>query len=73
MRPGAVADLIAVHGNPLQRIPTEPELGLVVQDGVAYEPEDLLEAANAPDEAWREDPWGRQFAWHWARRNAQRG
>ena len=67
LRPGAVADLVSVRGNPLQKITAWPEPGLVVLDGTAYEPRELLEAAEAPDEDWREDPWGRQYAQHWER------
>ncbi len=69
LRSGAVADLISVRGNPLQRITAQPDLGLIVLDGIAYEPGELLKGAEIPDEDWREDPWGRQYAQHWERWN----
>lgn len=69
LRPGALADLVSVRGNPFQKIPVRPELGLVLLDGTVYEPRKLLEQAEASDEAWRKDPWGRQFAQHWERRS----
>jgi len=68
LRRGAVADLICVRGNPLRGIPALPELKWVVQSGVAHRPSELLESAEIADETWRQDPWGRQFAWHWDRR-----
>ncbi len=67
LRPGLAADMICVRGNLLKGIVAQPALQLVMQNGVVYHPKALLEAAKIPSESWRADPWGRQFAWHWAK------
>lgn len=65
---GRTADLAVVRGDLTRTIPACPDVQLVVKDGVSYEPDELLHAAKVVDPSWRKDPWGRQFALHWAKR-----
>ena len=66
LRAGSSADLIGLHGDPFQKIPTRPKIAFVVRDGVAYQHDELLKSARQSQDSWEEDPWGRQYASHWA-------
>ncbi len=68
LRKGCAADITIVRGDPTRYIPDRPKIERVVRDGVDYEPEALLRPPD--DSAWRDDPWGRQFAQHWSKRSA---
>ena len=43
---GKLADLVVVHGNPLDDIKAARDVSLVVKDGVAYDPAELLQSAE---------------------------
>ena len=46
IEPGKLADLVIVQGNPLQDIKAAREVRMVIKDGVAYDPEELLQSAE---------------------------
>ena len=46
IEPGKLADLFIVRGNPLEDIKTARDIKLVIKDGVAYDPESLLQSAE---------------------------
>lgn len=68
LRPGAVADMAFVRGDPTARIPSRPEVVRVLRGGAVYSPAELL-VASAADEAMLDEgePWSRQFRAHWER------
>lgn len=65
LAPGSVADMVLVRGNPLETIPSRPDIALVVHNGVVYRPDELL-AAEA--ESLEDEPWAEQFRRHWEKR-----
>ena len=69
LRTGSAADIAIVRGDLTATIPDRPEIEHVVRAGVDYDqPAALLQV---PDDAtWRDDPWGRQMALHWAKRTS---
>jgi len=67
LQKGCAADIAIVRGDLTRDIPDRPEIERVVRDGVDYQPAALLQAPD--DSAWRNDPWGRQFAQHWSKRS----
>ncbi len=71
LREGAHADLVIVGGDPTEAIPDQPDVRVVVRDGVRYNPDELLRPADTLDSTWRDEPWGRQFAQHGEKRRAQ--
>lgn len=46
IEPGKLADLVIVQGNPLQDIKAARNVRMVIKDGVAYDPEELLQSAE---------------------------
>lgn len=70
LRNGSAADFAIVRGDLTATIPDRPEIERVVRAGVDYDqPAALLQ--EPADSAWRDDdPWGRQFAQHWAKRTS---
>jgi hypothetical protein len=69
LRTGSAADIAIVRGDLTATIPDRPEIEHVVRAGVAYDqPAALLQEPD--DSAWRDDPWGRQMALHWAKRTS---
>lgn len=62
LRPGSAADLVVVRGNPVEHIPEKPEVVLVLRQGVAYRPADLLASAETATSTIPEEPWGIQLA-----------
>jgi hypothetical protein len=70
LAPGSVADMVLVRGNPLDAIPSRPEIVMVIRDGVVYRPADLLAAEGASLE---DEPWAEQFRRHWEKRNSKGG
>tara|TARA_Y100000588_G_scaffold356854_1_gene413546 strand:+ start:1030 stop:2328 length:1299 start_codon:yes stop_codon:yes gene_type:complete len=67
LRTGSAADIAIVRGDLTATIPDQPEIEHVVRAGVDYDqPAALLQEFH--DSGWRDDPWGRQMALHWAKR-----
>ena len=66
LTPGSTADMVFVRGDPLDAIPSRPDIAMTVRSGVAYSPEDLL---TAEQEGLADEPWAVQFKRHWERRN----
>jgi imidazolonepropionase-like amidohydrolase len=64
LRPGAVADMVFVRGNPTERIPRRPEIIATVHGGVPHAHADLLAAADAAISQPCDDPWMLQFRAH---------
>lgn len=62
LRPGSAADLVVVRGNPVEHIPEKPEVVLVLRQGTAYRPADLLASAETAASTIPEEPWGIQLA-----------
>jgi imidazolonepropionase-like amidohydrolase len=61
LSPGSVADLVFVRGNPLEAIPSTPEVVMTLHNGALYRSTELL----AKEEVSLEDePWARQFKQH---------
>jgi imidazolonepropionase-like amidohydrolase len=46
IEPGKLADLVIVQGNPLQDIKAARDVRMVIKNGVAYDPTELLESAE---------------------------
>ena len=65
LTPGSAADMVLVRGDPLECIPSRPDIVLVVRDGVVYRPEDLLPTTQ---QSLDDEPWAVQFKRHWERR-----
>jgi hypothetical protein len=65
LTPGSAADMVVVRGNPLDAIPSRPDIVMTVQGGVAYRPEDLL---AVPQDSLADEPWAAQFSRHYAKR-----
>ncbi len=65
LTPGSAADMVLVRGNPLDAIPSSPDILMTVQRGVAYRPEDLL-AVQA--DSFVDEPWAVQFRRHYEKR-----
>ncbi len=63
---GSSADLVLVGGNPLEGIPLNPAILLVVQNGVVHHPQALLNASIHASQSILEDrdPWSLQFKAH---------
>ncbi len=70
LQKGNIADLAIVRGDLARHIPDRPTVERVVRSGVAHQPDALLQEAQTIDPAWRDEPWGRQFAQHWTKRQA---
>jgi len=62
---GSAADMVMVRGNPLDAIPSRPDIATIVRNGVVYRPENLLAAEQ---ETLMDDPWAVQFKRHWEKR-----
>ena len=65
LSPGSAADMVLVRGNPLERVPSRPDIVMTVRNGVVYRPEDLLPATQ---QSLEDEPWAVQFQRHWERR-----
>ena len=65
LTPGSVADMVLISGNPLERIPSRPDIVMVVHNGVVYRPEELLAEV---EESLEDEPWAIQFELHRERR-----
>ena len=72
LQKGCAADFAVVRGDLGQQIPEQPELVSVMRDGTSYAPNALLQAAETVAPSWRDEPWARQFAEHWAKRTTAR-
>ena len=66
LKKGSAADIAIVRGDLTRGIPDRPDIECVVRNGVEHHPPELLQTPD--DTAWREDPWGQQFALHWKKR-----
>ena len=66
LAPGAAADMVVVRGNPLEEIPSRPDIAMTVQGGEAYRPEDLL---AAQDNSLADEPWADQLRRHYETRS----
>lgn len=62
LKPGSAADMVLVRGNPMDAVPWQPDIVMVVQNGVVYRPDDLLAAEQ---ESLADEPWADQFERHW--------
>lgn len=69
LSPGSAADMVLVRGNPLEGIPAQPDIAMIVHNGDVYKPEDLLAAEEPAEEALEDEPWAVQFRHHWEIRN----
>lgn len=67
LEPGSQADIVVVRGNPLDAIPSRPDIVKVIRKGAVYRPEDLL---AADQEDLTDEPWADQFRRHWEIRTA---
>ena len=65
LAPGSAADMVLVRGNPLKLIPAQPDIVMVIRNGVVYRPEELL---TAVEQSLADEPWADQFRRHWERR-----
>ncbi len=65
LSPGSAADMVFVRGNPLERIPSRPDIVMIIHNGVVYRPEDLLVAV---EQSLEDEPWAIAFKRHWDRR-----
>ena len=63
--PGSAADMVLVRGNPLDAIPSRPDIAMIIRKGVVYRREDLLAAEQ---ESLDDEPWALQFKRHWKKR-----
>ena len=63
--PGSAADMVLVRGNPLDAIPSRPDIAMIIRKGVVYRREDLLAAEQ---ERLDDEPWAHQFKRHWKKR-----
>jgi hypothetical protein len=61
LRAGSEADMVLVRGNPLDTIPEQPDIALIVRRGEIYEPDELRIAAREEDADLEAEPWARQF------------
>ena len=68
--PGSVADMVFVRGNPLECIPSRPDIVKTIHHGVVYRPKDLLAATNWADFPLEDEPWAIQFEHHGKKRGA---
>ena len=66
LRPGAVADLAFVQGDPTAAIPDRPQVTTIVRSGVVHETAKLRELAATEASGLESDPWGAQLRAHWA-------
>lgn len=68
LTPGSAADMVLVRGNPVEAIPSRPDIAMTVQRGVVYRPEYLL----APQQdSLADEPWAVQFRRHYEKRIAR--
>jgi hypothetical protein len=65
LSPGSAADMVLVRGNTLERIPSRPNIAMIIHHGVVYRPTDLLAAV---DQSVEDEPWAIQFKHHWVKR-----
>jgi hypothetical protein len=68
--PGAAADMVVVRGNPLERIPTRPNIVQTIRGGTVYLPNDLLTESNWANFSLEDEPWANQFELHWKKRGS---
>ncbi|NKB65442.1 MAG: amidohydrolase family protein [Candidatus Latescibacteria bacterium] len=73
LQKGAAADMVWVAGDLEVGLPDRPPIRRVLRAGVDYAPDALLAAAREAWDVSREDPWTKQFAWHWQRRRGEKG
>ena len=59
LRPGSRADLVVARGDPTASIPRDPDIRLVVRDGIEYAPEQLRLECAAADSRPEADPIGK--------------
>jgi len=64
LKPRSAADMVVLRGNPLEAIPSRPDIAMVVRGGVVHRPEDLMAAQQ---ESPADEPWAAQFRRHWLR------
>ena len=64
LSPGSVADLVFLRGNPLEAIPSTPEVVMTLHNGRLYRPTELL---VREENSLEDEPWARQFKQHWER------
>jgi len=62
LTPGSAADMVLVRGNPLDAIPSRPDIAMIIHNGVVYRPEDLLAVV---EQGLEDEPWAVQFKRHW--------
>lgn len=67
---GSIADMVVVKGNPLECIPAQPDIVMIIHDGAVYRPSDLMAAAERAGSNLEDEPWAVQFEQHWQRRRA---
>jgi hypothetical protein len=67
LKPGTVADMVFVGGDPTRLIPLVPEITAVVRGGVLVQSQELMTQAEIQPNTLAEEPWARQFAWHTGR------
>ena len=65
LSPGSAADMVLIRGNPLECIPSRPDIVMIIHNGVVYRQEDLLAAV---EQSLEDEPWAIQFKRHWERR-----
>ena len=70
LTPGSTADMVVVKGNPLEGIPSRPDVVSVVHGGIRLEPKDLMSKTDHLD--LDDEPWARQLESHFKRRQELR-
>jgi hypothetical protein len=53
--------MVLVRGDPLQRIPSQPDIVGVVHGGTIHRPQDILASTEASDVSLADEPWAEQF------------
>ncbi|MBL4576685.1 MAG: amidohydrolase family protein [Opitutaceae bacterium] len=70
LSPGTSADIVVVKGNPMEEIPSRPDIIKTIRTGVIYQPKDLLAETNWADFSLKDEPWADQFEQHWKNRGS---
>lgn len=62
LRPGSRADLVVARGDPTASIPRDPDIRLVVRDGIEHAPEEMRANCAAADSTPEADPIGKAIS-----------
>ena len=62
LRPGSRADLVVVRGDPTASLPRDPDIRLVVRDGIEHTPEQMRANCAGADSMPEADPIGKAIS-----------